>query len=161
MEHLKNNGIALVVHALLAVAFYFLAFPDIKFREISWIFLVFIFLAYIACGFFLLKPVKKSFLSVLSVIIAVIIASVCVIIYYETWESDMSDMLFVVNPPLSYGILINSIPMGRVANDVINVITIFLSPLFPSLLMYLGMVLRRCFNRLKGKKEKNCDVQAA
>lgn len=62
MTHLKNNGIALGVHALLA-GIYFAIASAIRPMESSILYLIaFIvcFLGYVACGLFLLRPVKKA-----------------------------------------------------------------------------------------------------
>ena len=163
MTHLKNNGIALAVHALLAVAFYFLFISDAGIERgkiggiAGWGILVFVLFAYIACGFFLLRPVKKnSFLSVIFVVVAVIIATICVVNYYRTWESDMGQMLYAVNPSLLLGGLMNFLP--RHIGGIIGSVILLLSPVLPSLLMYLGMVLRRHFEKIKLKKS-NCSTQ--
>lgn len=163
MTHLKNNGIALAVHALLLVSF-LVAFLSDSWYEFSviirYIISVICLLAYIVCGFFLLRPVKKnSFLSVISVIIAVMIAYICVTVHY-TWDSGLGGMLLATNPALCGIVNVFSFLPDRIF-EVIAFVLLFLSPLVPSLLMYSGMVLKRCVRRVKSKKEKNCGIQTA
>ena len=67
----------------------------------------------------------------------------------------MGEMLFVVNPSLFIGVLVNFLPLS---GGVKASIVFFLSPVFPSLLMYLGMVLRRSFKKIRLKKSK-CSTQ--
>lgn len=160
MTHLKNNGIALAVHALLVVVFYFFDFSDIEYGRIVGI-AIFLFcdLAYIACGIFLLRTVKgNSFLSVISVTFAVMITYICVTVNY-TWNSGLGKMLFATNPALCGIISVFSFLPDRILGGI-SFLLLFPSPFFPSLLMYFGMVLRRFLKKIRLKKSK-CSTQTA
>ena len=162
MTHLKNNGIALAVHALFVVVFVLLSFSDVRLEGMTKSIVdiaIYLFcgLAYIAWGFFLLRPVKKnSFLSVISVILAVIIAYICVTIHY-TWDSGLGGMLFATNPALGSILSVFSFLPDRIFSGIAFIL-LFLSPLFPSLLIYFGMVLRRFLKKIRLKKSK-CSTQ--
>jgi len=86
---------------------------------------------YVLCGFFLLPVEKRSFLSVVSVIIAIIIA----VIIFALFGDD--GFIYYVLNPIATPLLAFDLP------EILNIFVFFSSPLYPPLLFYLGMLLRR------------------
>jgi len=152
-SHLTNNLIALAIHALIAIIIscilIFVAEPgNSNFQPASVlprIIAITCFLSYVICGFFFLKPVEKlSFLSVVSVAIILIL----VFIFFAITASGRSEAyafsIYYINPIMP----VSSWLFPSVLNGVSSVVAgilFFLSPLLPSLLLYLGMILRKLF----------------
>jgi len=90
---------------------------------------------YILCGFFLIQVGKRSFLSVVSIAIALVVILIILIML-----RDAALGYYALN------LIANSLQYFNFP-ICIEYIVFFLSPVYPSLLFYLGMVLRRLIVR--------------
>ena len=141
-KHLINNAIALVVHALIAEISVFVLFIPIlhsSFVDTAKILTVVLFFAYIICGFFLMPVKKFSFLSVAG--LPVIIGIILFFLLNEGGEIIM--FYLYVNPISSFAYYI--------PNNWERVL-LWISSVFPSLLMYLGMLIRKWVGAASAKK---------
>jgi len=145
---LMNNLIALLLYVLMSILLMALnmiiiqataAFADILVVPLIAVPLCVAIIAYIFCGF-LLKPVEKlSFLSVVSVTIAL---TILLIMFMQLGEAGVG--YYFMNPiawPLLQLMQFDIINAFRPFVVFLTVV-FYLSPVFPSLLFYLGMVLR-------------------
>jgi len=134
MRYFINNVIALLTHVLLAaISILLFTFgPFISDTSIWHIIIAVVCpLGYAVCGVFL-KPVEKlSFLSVAFVSVVLALALI-----FSIFSSDVPHAEFIyfyMNPlAFSVGILTSS-----------SLPALYLSPVFPYLLMYLGIILRK------------------
>lgn len=128
-----NNIIVLVVYALSIVVSdcYPTAFDRALAPHTNTLILgCFVVCLYILCGFFLMPVVKQSFLSVVSV------AIILVILLFILVMSGSALGYFALNPIV--GVLKNFAFFTSA-----QFVVVMLSPVYPSLLFYLGMLLRR------------------
>ena len=148
--YLRNNIIAFIVHVFIVMIVYVpnqfdypgnqLFYPGAFLPKIINVIQIASFFGYVVCGLFLLKLVEKySFLSVISLPIIILVVSFIVIaIRYSQMGGDAAFYYYAVNP-------ITIFLLGLNLPAFLQVILTFLSPLIPSLLMWLGMVLRKLF----------------
>ena len=141
---LLNNALSLGVHLVITIAAvvtakYSQSTPGYTavISEVAYniILIIAASTAYIVCGFFL-KPLDRHlFLSVASIpILLVLVFLIC-----SAFGAESGFYYFYANP------LAASIIRLLRLSDVLNVILLLLSPLIPSLLVYTGMILRKCF----------------
>lgn len=163
--HLKNNGIALATHVLLtgAVALFLFSFSrtklTISFNVFLLVVCIIFFIGYLACGFFLLRPVRRNaFYSVLSVSVAL------VIIYFYSFSpfyTGSGGLYFLTNPIAS----INScLPLGLYltinAEEFIVPNLLLLVEFVPVLTDIFRYGFKKMLHKVQSKKEKKCDIQA-
>lgn len=163
--YLRNNGIALGVHILvigvLFLTFFFIRRGNmvVSGAALSWCLFAFFLIAYVASGFFLLKPAKRnSFYSVLSVVI--VLAGL--LIYMVLFQKGVGILFIYMNPILlGYNLLEVWRWFSITAEELLLPNMMLFSVFLPSLLMYLGLVLKKCYMKLKRKKGNNGNIQAA
>jgi len=136
---LINNVIALSVYGLLSAVAYcciraraFAAFQNVNL--LLMVIACFVAFFCILCGFFLIPVENHSFLSVVSVTIAIIITFlICAFL-------DEAGLIYYILNPIAVPLLAFDLPG---ALQIVSAVLALLSPVYPSLLFYLGMVLRR------------------
>jgi len=139
-RYIINNVIAVITHTLLALIIWRLPYvfgqviPAIVNNE--YLIAVICTIVYIICGFFL-KPVERfSFLSVLFVIIALIGVGIFLAVNVNGDATFYN--YFYFNP-----VAMPSLDLPAIFASVL----ILLSPAIPSLLMYLGILIRKLIGR--------------
>ena len=137
---LINNAIALAAYGVsLAAAwgiYHIITFPIPEKTNPFAVFAAIAALLYVICGFFLIPVEERSYLSVVSVAIAMVII---IVICMSLGEDGM--IYYLLNP-FVFLLLSLELPFQG---------TIYLlSPFLPSLLIYLGMVLRKVVLKKKG-----------
>ncbi len=160
MTHVKNNVIAFVVHILLcgclSLLYTFLddsCFPDDASKMLFAMILIIVCVAwYLACGFFLLRPVERfPFLSVSGLAVLIIIADIIIVNQEQYRCGGYGEALFLTNPVICIMNLISFMGIPSIVLQIIGLVVLLLGPLFPSLLMFLGMFLRKEFRKAKAK----------
>jgi len=153
---LINNAFAFAMYIMtlglmFILSFVLLFFPLFIEAQVG---LVIGILLYIMCGFFLIPVEKTTYLSVVSVF--VIIAAVLAVVYWlaEPGASHYLWMAYFMFNPIARSLL-EVLVNPHVPSRLEPIIT-FLSPLYPAVLFYLGMLLRRLYIKLR-KKRKNAD----
>ena len=134
MEYLKNNGIALAIHIYLGFIFYLLRFWKFSDRMSSTaanlLILVVYSIIYVVFGFFMLRPVEKfRFLSLVSV--PVVLTALYLYLSFSP-NRDISSLLIIGNLGGAAGISLLGAKPGAL-----------MFVMLPSVMMYLGMILRR------------------
>ena len=160
MTHVRNNAIALGAHILLCGGFFLLRtfldkswFPDDVSKVLfTLIIAIACVLWYLAGGFFLLRPVeKRPFLSVSSLTVLIVIVDMIIVTQEQYRGWGYGEALFLTNPTLWFAGL-GSLPgIPAIVFQIIGLIVLLLGPLFPSLLLFLGMFLRKKFKKAKVK----------
>jgi len=134
--YLVNNAIALAVHVLVVAAGwsypYTFAYILPQSIDYSKVILLIAVMSYITGGYFL-KPVKYSFLSVVSVALFLVLA---LLISILSGHNTMAYAYLALNSPITSSFYL----LGW--SPILATVLYFASSLFPSLLMYLGIVLR-------------------
>ena len=139
---LLNNLIALLVQILSIVLFFaavaLISNLDEFFDEFFMGFACIPIPLYVLCGF-VLKPVGKlSFLSVVSV--AIVLAIILVACIRPGAIDGYGEIVYLYFTPFSF-------PLMFLFEKNIGYLIYLLSPVYPSLLMYLGMIIRRLVDR--------------
>lgn len=158
MTHAKNNAIALGIHILLCGCFFLLRtfldkswFPDDVSKMLFTLIVVIVcVLGYLVCGFFLLRPVERfPFLSVSSLAVLIVIVDIIIItVNQEQYRcGGYGEALFLTNPVICIMNLISFTGIPSIILQMIGLVVLFLGPLFPSLIMYFGMMLQDRFRR--------------
>jgi len=140
-----NNAIALAVYALIVAIPLF--YPYTLAYVFQWpdnaeniLFFAGILLC-IVCGFFL-KPTKElSFMSVISVGFAMVIIFIIDIV------SSMPHGEFIGFGYIAYNPICAKLLFLNLPGMLMNTVILYSSPWFPSLLMYAGILLRKCVKR--------------
>ena len=136
-----NNISAMVFYILIAIACYLLIYRSDFFPQLDWgtvaITTVVVALVYILFGFFVLKPVdaKHSFSSVASVFIFLLLVFFILLFMTLLYDPESFWIMYYVN-------------FFVVPLQAISLLGIFIYPVgtaIPSLLMWLGMILRARF----------------
>lgn len=162
MTHVRNNAIALGIHILLCGCFFLLRtfldkswFPDdVSKMLFTLIIAIICVLWYLAGGFFLLRPVeKRPFLSVSSLAVLIVIVDIIIItVNQEQYRcGGYGEVLFLTNPTLWFAGLGSFPGIPAIVFQIIGLIVLLLGPLFPSLLIFLGMFLAKKFRKAKVK----------
>jgi hypothetical protein len=133
---LSNNIVVLTMHIFLSLVYFGILSYDSRslfqvpesFRfgvaSMTWVGICLVM--YVACGYFL-KPVEKyPFLSVMSITVILTVAFL-----FSATSSNASAVYLFLNPSATF---LSVVPFLG--------FSIFVSPIFPSLLVYFGMVLR-------------------
>ena len=137
---LINNAIALSMYilstALLVVVLSFTEVPEAQYGFL-------LAILYMLGGFFLIPIKKLSFLSVIS--ISVLLISLFVAFYLSTGEGDSWIVYYVFNPI----VFTLDAALWNTAPAFLFTLVVYLSAVLPSLLFYLGMLLRRLIVKAK------------
>lgn len=159
MTHVQNNAIALGVHILLCGCFSLLyTFLDGYFPYDESIMLAVLLtvivciLGYLACGFFLFRPVERfPFLSVSSLTVLIVIVDIIIVNQEQYRCGGYGEALFLTNPVICIMNLLSFTGIPSIILQMIGLVVLFLGPLFPSLLLFLGMFLRKKFRKAKAQ----------
>ena len=166
MTHVKNNAVALGVHILLCGCFSLLytflddsCFPNNVSKMLFTLIIVIVcVLGYFACGFFLLRPVERfPFLSVSSLAVLIVVVNIIIVNQEQYRGWGYGEALALTNPTLYIAGYIagfaslTGIPFAVL--QIISLIVLLLGPLFPSLLIFLGMFLGKKFRKAKAQED--------
>jgi hypothetical protein len=144
---LINNAIVLAIHILSLVIFAVVLILT-EATEEQYVFLLAIL--YTLGGFFLIPVKKRSFLSVISISVVLIGLFVAIDLLSRVDDAYLWGAYYFFNPTL----FILDDAIGYTAPRVLETLVFSLSTVFPSLLLYLGMVLRRLWRKATEREQE-------
>ena len=156
MTHLKNNAIALAVQTVFCLCFSLLYLSPGAIYSQSDANRILIFIAivivcilvYTACGFFLLRPSgTHPFLSAGGLAIFIVILHIIMLTQYYSNGYEFWDAFIIANPSICILAPLFLMDIPYTLTSYFALAVLFLAFLTPSLLIYLGMFLRKKFRK--------------